>query len=299
MSESFSPKQVARAIGVSESSLKRWCDRGLIPTICTAGGHRRLPIQGVLDFIKSTQRSLVHPEVLGLPSPLGGKRRSLAGSVEELVQMLVAGDELGSRRMIIDLFLDHHRVSQIGDQVLKPAFERIGQLWECGDVEVYRERLACRMCGRVIDEIRRLIVAPAETAPLAIGAAPSGDWYDLPGSLVEMTLRQNGWRSLSLGNNLPFETLAEAIKTQRPQLFWLSVSHVADRDHFARTYPQLATLLGPDVAMLVGGREFDEELQRAFPRAIYCPTLEAMELRLPSPPYSQSEMPDSSTGEAT
>jgi methanogenic corrinoid protein MtbC1 len=290
VSETFSPKQVARAIGVSESSLKRWCDRGLIPSICTAGGHRRLPIQGVLDFIKSTQRSLVHPEVLGLPSPLGGKRRSLAGSVDDLVQLLVAGDELGSRRLVMDLFLDHHRVSQIGDQVLKPAFERIGQLWECGDVEVYRERLACRMCGRVIDEIRRLIVAPPETASLAIGAAPSGDWYDLPGSLVEMTLRQNGWRSLSLGNNLPFETLATAIIDHQPKLFWLSVSHVADREHFARTYPQLAALLGPDVPMLVGGREFDEQLQQAFPQAIYCPTLEAMEARLPqmSPPSPAS-----------
>lgn len=284
MSETFSPKQVARAIGVSESSLKRWCDRGLIPTICTAGGHRRLPIQGVLDFIKSTQRPLTHPEVLGLPSPLGGKRRSLLGGVEDLVQLLVAGDELGVRRLIMDLFLDHHRVSQIGDQVLRPAFERIGQLWECGDVDIYRERLACRMCGRVIDEIRRLIAAPAETAPLALGAAPSGDWYDLPGSLVELTLRQNGWRSVSLGNNLPFETLTRAIKQQQPGLFWLSVSHVADREHFARTYPQLSTLLGPDVPLLIGGRDFDAALQQAFPQAIYCPSLEVMETRLPKLP---------------
>jgi predicted site-specific integrase-resolvase len=28
----LTPKQVARAIGVSESSLKRWCDKGVLPT---------------------------------------------------------------------------------------------------------------------------------------------------------------------------------------------------------------------------------------------------------------------------
>lgn len=281
MSETFSPKQVARAIGVSESSLKRWCDRGLIPTICTVGGHRRLPIQGVLDFIKSTQRQLAHPEVLGLPSPLGGKRRSLAGGSEELVQLLVSGDEPGIRRLLMDLFLDHHRVSLIGDQVLQPAFARIGQLWECGDVEVFRERLACRICTRVIDEIRRLITSPPESAPLALGATPTGDWYDLPGSLVELVQRQNGWRSISLGNNLPFETLAQAIEKQRPKLFWLSVSHVADRETFLRTYPQLTSLLGPDVPLLIGGREFDAELQAAFPNATFCPTLAVMEAHLP------------------
>lgn len=281
VSENFSPKQVARAIGVSESSLKRWCDRGLIPTICTAGGHRRLPIQGVLDFIKSTHRQLEHPEVLGLPSPLGGKRRSLSGSSEELVQLLIAGDEPGIRRLLMDMFLDHHRVSLIGDQVLQPAFAKIGQLWECGDVEFFRERLACRICTRVIDEIRRLITPPPETAPLALGATPTGDWYDLPGSLVELVQRQNGWRSISLGNNLPMETLAEAIEKQQPKLFWLSVSHVADRDMFLRTYPQLISRLGPEVPLLIGGREFNAELQAAFPRAVYCPTLAAMEEKLP------------------
>ena len=38
MNELVSPKQVAHAMGVSESSLKRWCDQGLIPTVRTAAG---------------------------------------------------------------------------------------------------------------------------------------------------------------------------------------------------------------------------------------------------------------------
>lgn len=277
MSETFSPKQVARAIGVSESSLKRWCDRGLIPTICTAGGHRRLPVQGVLDFIKSTQRTLVQPEVLGLPSPLGGRRRTLTEGSDELVQLLIAGDELAARRLLLDLFLDHHRLSLIGDSVLAPAFQQIGQLWECGKVEVYRERLACRICARVIDEIRRLIVQPSTEAPLALGATPSGDFYDLPGGLVELTIRQNGWRSLSLGSNLPFETLAAAVNQQQPKLFWLSISHVPNRLEFARTYPLLKEALGNDVPIVVGGRALDDELRSVMPGSHFCSNLSELE----------------------
>ncbi|WP_425616107.1 B12-binding domain-containing protein [Anatilimnocola sp. NA78] len=286
MSESFSPKQVARAIGVSESSLKRWCDRGLIPTVCTAGGHRRLPVQGVLDFIKSTQRTLVRPEVLGLPSPLGGRRRTPSEGSEELVKLLVAGDELAARRLLLDLFLDHHRLSLIGDTVLAPAFTRIGELWDCGQVEVYRERLACRICARVIDEIRRLIVQPAAEAPLALGATPSGDFYDLPGGLVELTIRQNGWRSLSLGSNLPFEALALAVAQQQPKLFWLSISHVSDREEFASTYPLLKRALGEDVPLVVGGRALDDELRAAMPGATFCSNLTELEAylqKLPPP----------------
>jgi excisionase family DNA binding protein len=65
MKELITPKQVARAIGVSESSLKRWCDRGLIPTVRTAGGHRRLPISGVLSYLRETGHEMVRPELLG------------------------------------------------------------------------------------------------------------------------------------------------------------------------------------------------------------------------------------------
>ncbi len=44
MKQLLTPKQVARAIQVSESSIKRWCDRGTIPAEYTAGGHRRIPL---------------------------------------------------------------------------------------------------------------------------------------------------------------------------------------------------------------------------------------------------------------
>ena len=66
-SKLVSPKQVARAIGVSESSLKRWCDRGLIKTVKTAGGHRKMEIGEVLAFIRENDHALVAPELLGLP----------------------------------------------------------------------------------------------------------------------------------------------------------------------------------------------------------------------------------------
>ena len=290
MSETFTPKQVARAIGVSESSLKRWCDQGLIPMVCTAGGHRRLPVQGVLDFIKSTQRTLVDPEVLGLPAPSSGKHMSLTSAVEELVGRLTAGDEAGSRRLLLDLFLDQHRVSLLGDQVLRPAFEEIGRQWECGDVEVYRERFACRICARVIDEIRRLIPPSPATASLAIGAAPSGDWYDLPANLIDLVVRQNGWRSLALGNNLPLETLIEALQKHQPRMVWLSVSHLADRAGFVRGFSELARATGSEVPLIVGGRALDAELLAALPAVTYCRDLAALESQLqkivPTPPAS-------------
>ena len=69
--EQLTPKQVARAIGVSEASLKRWCDKGLIEMVRTVGGHRRLPLSSVLQFLRSSGHQLVRPEILGLPPTTG------------------------------------------------------------------------------------------------------------------------------------------------------------------------------------------------------------------------------------
>ena len=59
MRDLLTPKQVARAIDVSESSIKRWCDKGVIPTQYTAGGHRRITMADTLEFLRTGKYQLV------------------------------------------------------------------------------------------------------------------------------------------------------------------------------------------------------------------------------------------------
>ncbi|HEX9106572.1 MAG TPA: MerR family DNA-binding transcriptional regulator, partial [Longimicrobiales bacterium] len=48
----LSPRELAEAVGVSESSLKRWADRGVLAVERTAGGHRRIPLGEAVRFIR-------------------------------------------------------------------------------------------------------------------------------------------------------------------------------------------------------------------------------------------------------
>ena len=66
MKQLLSPKDLARATGVSESSLKRWADSGRLECTRTAGGHRRIPLAEAVRFIRESSISVVDPSMLGI-----------------------------------------------------------------------------------------------------------------------------------------------------------------------------------------------------------------------------------------
>jgi excisionase family DNA binding protein len=270
----LTPKQVARAIGVSESSLKRWCDQGLIPTIRTNGGHRRLPLAGVMQYLRDARQSLVDPEVLGLPRTTGAGPRVVERAEPRLRDALIAGDEETSRQIVLDLYLAGQRVAPICDEVVARAFHRIGGLWDCGDLEVFQERRGCEICFRVLQELLTWMPRPPVTAPLAIGGTPEGDPYRIPMLMVEMMLREAGWRVSALGSSLPFDTLAAAVERLRPRLFFLSVSHVDDAESFVAGYERFYERASEAmVAVVVGGQGLREEIRERMRFAAYCENL--------------------------
>ena len=50
--------QACRKLGVTANTLRRWADRGQIPSFVTPGGHRRFPLAAIMSFVPShrTQR---------------------------------------------------------------------------------------------------------------------------------------------------------------------------------------------------------------------------------------------------
>jgi MerR family transcriptional regulator, light-induced transcriptional regulator len=270
----ITPKQVAQAIGVSESSLKRWCDRGLLTTVKTAGGHRRLALDEVVRFLRDSGHKVEQPTLLGLPATVGKGATVVARARDQLRDALLAGDEEQCRRIVFDLYLSGQTACDICDRVLAGAFHDIGDRWECGEVSVYRERRGCEIALKSLHDLRLAMPAPPAGAPQAIGGSLEHDPYRLPTTMVEISLREIGWRASSFGTRLPADTLAEALRESRPELLWISVSHIESLRQFLDDYARLyatATELG--AAVVVGGRALTEEIRQQMDYSAYCDTL--------------------------
>jgi methanogenic corrinoid protein MtbC1 len=190
----------------------------------------------------------------------------------------VEGKEEAVRQILFDLFLAGIPLSRVFDEVVAPAFRRIGQAWACGEAEIYQERRAVEVCLRALYELAEAIGPPPEAAPLAIGGAPPPDPYSLATTMVEVVLRQNGWNARSLGSRLPFPSLRAAIRTMRPQLFWLSVSHLDDEAAFLREYREFFEEVRHEVLVVVGGQALHDHLRRQMQFAAHCDNLQHLEI---------------------
>ncbi|RPI89160.1 MAG: helix-turn-helix domain-containing protein [Planctomycetaceae bacterium] len=276
MLETVTPKQVARAIGVSESSLKRWCDRGLLSTVRTAGGHRRIPISSVVTFLRSTQHPVVKPELIGLPATCGKTEWVVARAKSQLAAALVEGDEGRCQQIVTDMWLAGQPIPVICDEVIAAAFRDIGELWSCKKADVYQERRACSIMLNILHELK-MGTPPGSPECVATGGTVTGDQYQLPTSMVELVLQSSGWAARSLGTSVPFESMARAIRDVRPKIFWLSVSFIEDPAQFLDGFATLnaaADQVGSIIAL--GGFALTTAIKQKIRYSVACDSMQQL-----------------------
>jgi excisionase family DNA binding protein len=277
MDELLSPKQVAAAIGASESSLKRWCDKGLLRSVKTAGGHRRIPIQEALRFVREQNLSIVEPHLLGMTATTDRKARRIEGGAERLTEALLANNEQACQAIVFEYFMAGKPVSQIFDEVIAVAFRTIGEQWQCHNVDVYEERSSCQITLRVLNELRTRQVPP-DSDRIAIGATVEGDNYSLPVTMAEIVLRSVGWNAWLLGCSIPIESMIRAIEQHQPGLFWISVSHMPDEATLIAGLNMLFEAASKtSTAVAVGGRALTPEIRTQLRYSAYCDTMQHLE----------------------
>ncbi|MGB0717295.1 MAG: helix-turn-helix domain-containing protein [Phycisphaerae bacterium] len=275
MKEYLSPRQAARAIGASEASLKRWCDQGLLPAVRTGGGHRRLPVSGVVSFIRQRGITIRDPAVLGMPATTGAGPGTLAKARDRMRDALRDGDGDKFRAAAFDLYLSGQSIAVIGDQVISPVFEELGQLWDHGNLEIYQERRAIEICTQWLYEVRPAVGIPEIDAPYALGATLSGDPYSMPTTIVEVALLEAGWRAESHGVNHPLHTLQAAVLDKRPRMVWVSFSIIPNESELLREWPDFYDACAKQgTLVVVGGRALTDELRRSMKYSAFCDTLD-------------------------
>ncbi len=259
MRTNLSPKMLARAIGVSESSVKRWADEGAIRAARTNGGHRRIAIAEAVRFIRRSSLPVIRPELLGAPEvsealPSGTAPGSDLGDADRLHDLLIDGRSFAARGLILGRYLAGARVAALCDGPIRQALARIGERWRGTDDGIFIEHRATEICAQALAAVR-VTLDPGE-GPVAVGGGGPDDPYRLPSSMAAVVLEESGFRAVDLGAQTPLVSLRQGVGAHAARLAWLSLSAVvADPGVLARGVDRLAReLQGDGVRLVVGGR---------------------------------------------
>jgi methanogenic corrinoid protein MtbC1 len=256
MEKLLTNKEMAEAIGASESSMRRWTNSGAIITSRTVGGHRRIPLSEAIRFIRESHSTVVRPDILGLE---GGPLTDLIGGDSRIVQTisdaLHHGDAARTRRAVVSLYLGGMSIAAICDGPIATAMRRIGELWQHDERGILIEHRATDICFQIVNQLRGLLPPPKESSPLAVGGAPPQDRYFLPSMMVAAVLAEAGYREMNLGPDLPLEVLAAAAEEHGASLAWCSISTIESKPQLQRAVQKLAERLRrSQIQLILGGR---------------------------------------------
>ncbi len=259
-------KQAARLLGASEASVKRWADGGLLPTLKTAGGHRRFRPEDVVAFRRGRAGGVAAGAADDGP---------LADSMFETL-LGGRGEEAGA--VLVELQREGHTVGGIADAVICPALRRVGDLWHAGEISVAEEHVATRAAHSAI-QILRDALGLKVGGRAAVCTSVEDDFHELPVSLSALALEGLGWSVVNLGTSTPFYALAEAVERFRPRLVCVDAAVFNHPDRAAREFGEFGAAAGrAGASVVLGGAGFGAAGVRGrFPADLYADTFSQLE----------------------
>lgn len=244
----LSTHELADAIGVSESSLKRWIDAGRIAASRTEGGHRRVPLGEAMRFIRDQGAPIARPELLGLPEISMDRSRG-----EGLITYLLEGNGAAAHGFLAARYLAGATIASLADGPIREAMHALGELWHHDEDGIFFEHRGTAVCLHAVSALRTMLPAPSPDAPAAVGGAPSRDPYLLPSLLASLAVAEAGIHAINLGPDTPLAAFAAAVASHGPRLVWMSITAAPARA-LARSLVSWFEAVPREIEVVIGGQ---------------------------------------------
>ena len=236
--ELLTTKEAAAILGVGTTSVKRWADSGVLRCVKTPGGHRRFPRQAVEALI-------------GQPEPVVS---TSTGRISDWVSSLTSN--VSGAQLVEALRAEHREHGSWFSVVttLVPVVEEIGRGWARGELSVIQEHIASERLTRGLARCSDGIVVPPG-APSCLLIAAERDEHLLGLSMVEVCLREFGWRTTWAGRGTPIHFACEFISSSNVDMVAVSASQNSrDRELLADQADRLGAVCAQrGIPLLLGG----------------------------------------------
>lgn len=270
--KSFTTIEVARLCRVSDATVKRWEQAGLLKSERTSGGHRRFRAEEVARFQREQGLGLKqsHGDE-SVTKPTKRVRNKINYSDSAFLQTLIAGGEEAAANVFITEHLEGKPLTEIIDRLVCPAMREIGELWHQNEISVAQEHLATRTSVSALYKLRNVLPVPEMQNRLAICCAMDGDLHELPTLLAQMAIENEGFEVINFGAATPLYTLVDEVVRHSPDLVCISAAVINDLERLSRDYKDFRVKIAKlKIPVLLGGGVFENEhIRKRFESEFY------------------------------
>ncbi|MEO8585190.1 MAG: cobalamin-dependent protein [Acidobacteriota bacterium] len=172
-----------------------------------------------------------------------------------LLIALLAGDDREADAVFRKAVARGADPALLARDLVQPALEEVGRLWEKGGIGIAEEHLATALVARAFLMNASCEKFPPLGAPRLVLACLVGEFHELGVRLAAEIGRREGWQVEVLGANVPRDSALEYVALREPEAVGLSLS-------LAGHVVEAAALIGrirsvaPGAKILVGGVAF-------------------------------------------
>lgn len=279
---SLSIRAVAQRTGLTPFAIRSWERRyNLADPARSSGGHRlyseaevdrlcllaravksgfsigaiaHMPDSELLAMISRSNQALTaevpSPQSVEYERPLDAHAASVFFG-----ELIEAAENFDGRRL--NRVLDEAKVA-LGWQglielVISPVAAEIGRLWQTGELTIAQEHFFSTAVKVQLGS-RVHVYSQLLNAPRIVVATPTGQMHELGAILTANAAANMGWEVAYIGNSVPAEELAGAVRKFKAKALALSMIFPAEDPTLVSEIHQLGRLVPEGIRIIAGGR---------------------------------------------
>jgi len=184
----------------------------------------------------------------------------ISSRITEFEGIVLSFNRLQLEDLLKDLKGSNSR-EEIINELISPALEHIGQLWESGDIALSQVYMVSRLCENIINNLFPITPTEQIKTPI-VGMAVLEDSHALGMNIIEYILKAAGYKYYFYDTGINVETLIEKCISDKIEILLVSTLMYRSALKIEELSSKLKEI-NPNIKIIVGGAPFifDNELK--------------------------------------
>lgn len=175
---------------------------------------------------------------------------------DSLLNNLIDGKRKESSKLAHQFLSENNSITELYEEVMKPALYEVGILWEKNKISVATEHMATAITEGILNELYDSIYNSNQTNKRVVVACVENELHQVGIKMVADTFEAHGWESFFLGTGIPLNELIDFIKESKPKILAISLSVYYNYANLIKMLTKLKEEF-PDLEILIGGQAFN------------------------------------------